>query len=201
MGQFSMEIYAPTGSLLSGNLKSRPQSSAFARIWRKSVRRGPCSRAECARTCERASQPRGEPLDNSPTFDGGRLPPQVYRGLSYGQRPNCPDLSFKIKGAWRRRRDSNPRYRIYQYDGLANRWFQPLTHVSGSQQRGRAIASDGEGGKGLGAKSFCLCDLRLDANSTRLIAGSLCLAARWAPDRVTRGLAGNCQGRIWERGL
>src|SRR3546814_1267949 len=31
---------------------------------------------------------------------------------------------------WRRRRDSNPRYRIYQYDGLANRWFQPLTHVS-----------------------------------------------------------------------
>lgn len=36
---------------------------------------------------------------------------------------------------WRRRRDSNPRYRIYQYDGLANRWFQPLTHVSGSQRR------------------------------------------------------------------
>ncbi len=31
---------------------------------------------------------------------------------------------------WRRRRDSNPRYRIYQYDGLANRGFQPLTHVS-----------------------------------------------------------------------
>ena len=37
----------------------------------------------------------------------------------------------KIKARWRRRRDSNPRYRIYQYDGLANRWFQPLTHVSG----------------------------------------------------------------------
>ena len=23
----------------------------------------------------------------------------------------------------------------YPYDGLANRWFQPLTHVSGSQRR------------------------------------------------------------------
>ena len=32
---------------------------------------------------------------------------------------------------WRRRRDSNPRYRIYQYDGLANRCLQPLGHVSG----------------------------------------------------------------------
>ena len=48
---------------------------------------------------------------------------------------------------WRRRRDSNPRYRIYQYDGLANRWFQPLTHVSAWQHidaclpqlRGRSI--------------------------------------------------------------
>ena len=24
---------------------------------------------------------------------------------------------------------------MYPYDGLANRWFQPLTHVSGSQRR------------------------------------------------------------------
>ena len=36
----------------------------------------------------------------------------------------------------------------YQYDGLANRWFQPLTHVSGSLRRGRAIAMGGGGGKG-----------------------------------------------------
>jgi hypothetical protein len=48
---------------------------------------------------------------------------------------------------WRRRRDSNSRYRIYQYDGLANRWFQPLTHVSGSRQRGGAIARGAGGGK------------------------------------------------------
>ena len=50
---------------------------------------------------------------------------------------------------WRRRRDSNPRYRIYQYDGLANRWFQPLTHVSGSQRRSAPIARGFGGGKGL----------------------------------------------------
>ena len=27
---------------------------------------------------------------------------------------------------------SNPRYGNSPYGGLANRWFQPLTHVSGS---------------------------------------------------------------------
>src|SRR6476469_9401517 len=48
---------------------------------------------------------------------------------------------------WRRRRDSNPRYRIYQYDGLANRWFQPLTHVSGSQRRAGPIAAGSLGSK------------------------------------------------------
>ena len=37
---------------------------------------------------------------------------------------------------------------MYPYDGLANRWFQPLTHVSGSQQRARPIARAGRGGKG-----------------------------------------------------
>ena len=31
---------------------------------------------------------------------------------------------------WRRERDSNPRYRYYQYDGLANRCFRPLSHLS-----------------------------------------------------------------------
>ncbi len=38
--------------------------------------------------------------------------------------------------------------RMYPYDGLANRWFQPLTHVSGSQQRGRAIDGGWVGDKG-----------------------------------------------------
>src|SRR5213080_3332258 len=37
--------------------------------------------------------------------------------------------------SWRRRRDSNPRYGNSPYGGLANRWFQPLTHVSGMQGR------------------------------------------------------------------
>src|SRR5437868_6466488 len=47
---------------------------------------------------------------------------------------------------WRRRRDSNPRYRIYQYDGLANRWFQPLTHVSEARTP-RESARAGQDGK------------------------------------------------------
>ena len=31
---------------------------------------------------------------------------------------------------WRRGRDLNSRYRFTPYDGLANRWFKPLTHLS-----------------------------------------------------------------------
>ncbi len=42
-------------------------------------------------------------------------------GLRY--TPN----TFKFE--MRRKRDSNPRYR-FQYDSLANCWFQPLTHLS-----------------------------------------------------------------------
>ena len=38
---------------------------------------------------------------------------------------------------------------MYPYDGLANRWFQPLTHVSGLQRCGRAIAGGLGGGKGV----------------------------------------------------
>ena len=37
---------------------------------------------------------------------------------------------------------------MYPYDGLANRWFQPLTHVSGLQRCGRPIAGGGHSGKG-----------------------------------------------------
>src|SRR5260221_14749365 len=31
---------------------------------------------------------------------------------------------------WRRRRDSNPRYALRAYNGLANRRLQPLGHIS-----------------------------------------------------------------------
>ena len=36
---------------------------------------------------------------------------------------------------WRTGRDSNPRYPFEEYDGLAIRWFKPLTHLS--EQPGR----------------------------------------------------------------
>ena len=34
---------------------------------------------------------------------------------------------------WRRGRDLNSRYGFTPYGGLANRWFRPLTHLSGSE--------------------------------------------------------------------
>jgi hypothetical protein len=43
---------------------------------------------------------------------------------------------------------------MYPYDGLANRWFQPLTHVSGSQRRRGPIAGGLGWGKGLGVSFF-----------------------------------------------
>ena len=51
-------------------------------------------------------------------------------------------ISIKINDPWRRRRDSNPRYGLTPYGGLANRWFQPLTHVSsGSRAAGYIIGA------------------------------------------------------------
>ncbi len=35
-----------------------------------------------------------------------------------------------LRKIWRRRGDSNPRYRFTLYGCLANSWFQPLTHSS-----------------------------------------------------------------------
>src|SRR5690349_9764439 len=69
---------------------------------------------------------------------------------------------------WRRRRDSNPRYRIYQYDGLANRWFQPLTHVSGSQRRAGPIARGREGGKGPESRAERLASSQIGFASSRI---------------------------------
>ena len=34
------------------------------------------------------------------------------------------------RSAWRRGRDSNPWWSFKPHGGLANRWFQPLTHLS-----------------------------------------------------------------------
>ncbi len=49
-----------------------------------------------------------------------------------GGRPNFSFLFQKtdLCSGWRRGRDSNSRYKFYSYGGLANRWFQPLTHLS-----------------------------------------------------------------------
>jgi hypothetical protein len=47
-----------------------------------------------------------------------------------------------------------PSVQMYPYDGLANRWFQPLTHVSGSQRRGRGYSEGVPGRQGAVAAIF-----------------------------------------------
>ena len=119
--------------------------------------------------------------DYSPAFASSRPLPRVYRGLSRGQRPVSPVLLFKINGYWRRRRDSNPRYRIYQYDGLANRWFQPLTHVSRLQRRRRY--SEPRGGRQV---RLLACEIRPDRVCRRAEFGpsarNSCCPARFRLD-------------------
>ena len=52
--------------------------------------------------------------------------PSQLSSYNDGERP-------KIH-SWRRRRDSNPRYALSAYNGLANRRLQPLGHVSGQEK-------------------------------------------------------------------
>jgi hypothetical protein len=80
------------------------------------------------------------------------------------------------KQSWRRRRDSNPRYRIYQYGGLANRWFQPLTHVSGCGSRSAAYSGGSPVHQG---RIRLRIATRFTANRIRPAAHSLPLQAKW----------------------
>src|SRR4051794_4806714 len=66
-----------------------------------------------------------------------RWPPKSLFRRRLGALPTfatsaARQLVSAMAETWRRRRDSNPRYGNSPYGGLANRWFQPLTHVSGS---------------------------------------------------------------------
>ena len=51
-------------------------------------------------------------------------------GLDDGLKTLCAKKSCIFNVSWRRRRDSNPRYALTAYNGLANRRLQPLGHVS-----------------------------------------------------------------------
>ena len=46
--------------------------------------------------------------------------------------PVPPRSPERIAARWRRGRDSNPRYALRAYNGLANRRLQPLGHLSGA---------------------------------------------------------------------
>ena len=54
----------------------------------------------------------------------GRVIPRDRAGLAPARKSLNPMQN------WRRRRDSNPRYALRAYNGLANRRLQPLGHVS-----------------------------------------------------------------------
>jgi hypothetical protein len=63
----------------------------------------------------------------------------------------------------------------YQYDGLANRWFQPLTHVSISMAAGGRIARHNGGCNAYSSCGKIRRRTRTGPVLTRVIAGSLCL--------------------------
>ena len=73
----------------------------------------------------------------------------------------------------------------YQHDGLANRWFQPLTHVSGLQHCLGPIAGHLATGKGASIANISLtagCNShspyrKSDSSHRRGIAGGLTIAS------------------------
>jgi hypothetical protein len=62
----------------------------------------------------------------------------------------------------------------YQYDGLANRWFQPLTHVSIPMAAGGRIARRYGGCNANSACGESRVETRTAPVLTRVTAGSLC---------------------------
>src|SRR6476619_2979284 len=73
-------------------------------------------------------RPRSRPLACRPSIRKDRLPGLRRSGRGRPRARFGALILCCLK--WRRRRDSNPRYGNSPYGGLANRWFQPLTHVS-----------------------------------------------------------------------
>ena len=71
--------------------------------------------------------------------------------------------------------------------GLANRWFQPLTHVSGSQRRARAIAAGLGSGKGAMRAFRDSLGRKCDSPHRRSVAGD----SAW----IVYGV----QGSVWWR--
>ena len=68
---------------------------------------------------------------------------EQFARLAQGHNPNNREQWWI--GLWRRRRDSNPRYGLSPYNGLANRRLQPLGHVSGASLC-RALTAHGSTG-------------------------------------------------------
>ncbi len=81
---------------------------------------------------------RAQFLSAQPGAEPWRPPARIRKKRSncfVGTENRCP--GNRCPGNWRRRRDSNPRYALRAYNGLANRRLQPLGHVSVPDRIGR----------------------------------------------------------------
>ena len=62
---------------------------------------------------------------------------KMLRTVTAEIHTHCPTDQFIFRKLliliWRRGGDSNPRYSFRPYDGLANRCFRPLSHLSGDE--------------------------------------------------------------------
>ena len=92
-----------------------------------------------------------------------------------------------------------PSVQMYPYDGLANRWFQPLTHVSGSQRRGRAIAAGFGVGKrraeGSGGQRANFGSSQNGLGSSPVHCGAGSDGFSWRTSASRQGSPGAVQGR------
>jgi hypothetical protein len=103
-----------------------------------------CRCADLGRMCGQAECRCRRMLSVWRVFVGARtakLPADMMRTKSeYGVRSVSTESEATLAGTasnnsaisdrWRRRRDSNPRYALRAYNGLANRRLQPLGHIS-----------------------------------------------------------------------
>ena len=72
---------------------------------------------------------RRRPARATNAFDPGSMPPRSSNDTRFND----------LRGRWRRRRDSNPRYALTAYNDLANRRLQPLGHVSSRRRSTRIV--------------------------------------------------------------
>jgi hypothetical protein len=145
----SVHLQALT-TITAGVPASRSAATCWGRLERHLVRRSSSCGAPlllaltvgCGRLRSgRARRPRGRSV-SSVSGDGCALKRPLCPPIATdrdGLSPTSRKTTTKSIAYWRRRRDSNPRYALTAYNGLANRRLQPLGHVSVRQGQALSI--------------------------------------------------------------